>query len=65
MDEDILLFHAGTKIENGKLLTNGGRVLGVTALGKNIDEARQKAYANVKKIKFDGAFFRSDIGIKK
>ncbi|MDE5991091.1 MAG: phosphoribosylamine--glycine ligase [Clostridia bacterium] len=65
LDEDILLFHAGTKIENGKLLTNGGRVLGVTALGKNIDEARQKAYANVKKIKFDGAFFRSDIGIKK
>ncbi|MDE6758511.1 MAG: phosphoribosylamine--glycine ligase [Clostridia bacterium] len=65
LDEDILLFHASTKIENGKLLTNGGRVLGVTALGKNINEARQKAYANVKKIKFDGAFFRSDIGIKK
>ena len=65
LDKDILLFHAGTKIQDGKLWTNGGRVLGVTALGKDINEARQKAYANVKKIKFDGAFYRSDIGIKK
>lgn len=65
IDEDIMLFHAGTKIENNKLLTNGGRVLGVAALGKDIDEARLKAYSNVRKIHFDKAFYRSDIGIKK
>ena len=65
IDKDILLFHAGTKKDGDRLLTNGGRVLGVTALGKDIHEARQKAYANVKKIKFDGAFCRTDIGIKK
>lgn len=65
LDKDILLFHAGTKLDGGRLLTNGGRVLGVTALGKDINEARAKAYANVAKITFDGAFYRSDIGIKK
>lgn len=65
VDKDILLFHAGTKYVDGKLVTSGGRVLGVTAMGKNISEAREKAYANVKKISFDGAFYRSDIGIKK
>lgn len=65
LDKDILLFHAGTKLQDGKLLTSGGRVLGVTALGKDINEAREKAYANVEKISFDGAFYRKDIGIKK
>ncbi len=65
LDKDILLFHAGTKLQDGKLVTSGGRVLGVTALGKDINEAREKAYANVEKISFDGAFYRKDIGIKK
>lgn len=65
LDEDIILFHAGTKMENNKLLTNGGRVLGVVALGEDIDAARQKAYSNVSKINFEKAFYRKDIGIKK
>ena len=61
----MLLFHAGTAVKDGKLVTSGGRVLGVTAMGKDIAEARKKAYAAVKNISFDGAFCRSDIGIKK
>lgn len=65
VDDDIMLFHAGTAIKDGKLVTNGGRVLGVTAKGKDIGEARAKAYEAVKKIHFDGAFYRRDIGIKK
>ena len=65
IDDDILLFHAGTAIKDGKLVTSGGRVLGVTAKGKDIHEARAKAYKAVSKIHFDGAFCRSDIGIKK
>ncbi len=63
--EDILIFHAGTAIKDGKLVTSGGRVLGVTAKGKDIHEARAKAYEAVSKIHFDGAFYRTDIGIKK
>ena len=65
IDKDILLFHAGTKKdENGKLLTNGGRVIGVTALGSSIEEARKKAYKNIEKIYFENMHFRKDIGIK-
>ena len=63
--DNILIFHAGTAIKDGKLVTSGGRVLGVTAMGKDIHEARAKAYEAVSKIHFDGAFFRRDIGIKK
>ncbi|MDE5755728.1 MAG: phosphoribosylamine--glycine ligase [Clostridia bacterium] len=63
--DDILIFHAGTAIKDGKLVTSGGRVLGVTAKGKDIHEARAKAYEAVSKIHFDGCFCRSDIGIKK
>ena len=65
IDKDVIVFHAGTKLKDGKLYTNGGRVLGVTAMGKDIHEAREKAYKNVKKISFEGAFYRTDIGIKK
>ena len=65
VDEDVMVFHAGTKLENGKFRTAGGRVLGVTARGRDMEEAREKAYANVKKIHFDGAHYRTDIGIKK
>ena len=54
--------HAGTKLENGKFLTNGGRVLGVTASGKTLDAALEKAYAAVEKISFEGAHYRKDIG---
>jgi len=59
-----IVFHAGTKKRDGRYYTNGGRVLGVTALGDSIASARAKAYADVKKIEFTGAQFRADIGIK-
>ena len=54
--------HAGTKYENGKFYTNGGRVLGVTATADTLDEALEKAYAAVEKISFEGAHYRHDIG---
>lgn len=56
------IYHAGTKLENGKFYTSGGRVLGVTATGTTLEEALQKAYAAVEKIHFDGAHYRRDIG---
>jgi phosphoribosylamine--glycine ligase len=64
VDEDIVVFHAGTKFgSGGEILTAGGRVLGVTAIGKTHDEARRKAYNNIEKITFEGAQYRTDIGI--
>ena len=57
-----MVYHAGTKFENGKFYTNGGRVLGVTAKAPTLDEALEKAYAAVKKISFEGAHYRTDIG---
>ena len=63
VDEDVVVFHAGTKFdENGAIATSGGRVLGVTATGATHEEAKAKAYANVKKISFEGAQYRNDIG---
>ncbi len=62
--EDAVVFHAGTKCAEGKYYTNGGRVLGVTALGRDITAARQAAYTAVGRIQFDGAHYRKDIGIK-
>lgn len=64
IDKDVMVFHAGTAFNNGVLVTNGGRVLGVTAKGKTIEEARKKAYENIKKIEFEGMFYRTDIGLK-
>lgn len=61
---DCQLIHAGTAIKDNKLVTNGGRVLGVVAKGKDIDEARKKAYAAVKNISFEGMSYRTDIGVK-
>lgn len=60
--EGATVYHAGTKYSDGKFYTNGGRVLGVTATGKTLDEALEKAYAAVEKISFDGAHYRHDIG---
>jgi phosphoribosylamine---glycine ligase len=59
-----VVFHAGTKLDSGKILTNGGRVLGVTASGLDIDHAIKKAYSEVDKIKWDGIHYRKDIGSK-
>ena len=57
-----IVYHAGTKYEDGRFFTNGGRVLGVTAKANTLDEALEKAYAAVKKISFEGAHYRTDIG---
>ncbi|OGI95076.1 phosphoribosylamine--glycine ligase [Candidatus Nomurabacteria bacterium RIFCSPLOWO2_01_FULL_42_17] len=59
---DIVIFHAGTKIENGNLVTNGGRVLGVSAVGNTLQEALEKAYKAIEKISFEGMQYRKDIG---
>lgn len=59
---DVIVYHAGTALKDGKLVTSGGRVLGVTATGKDLETALQKAYAAVEEIHFDGAFHRKDIG---
>jgi len=62
--EGVSVFHAGTKLVDGKLVTAGGRVLGVTALGPDVEESIRRAYAAVKCIKFEGEQHRSDIGQK-
>ena len=61
---DTVIVHAGTTVKDGKLVTNGGRVLGVVAKGKDIEEAREKAYKAVDNISFENMFYRKDIGIK-
>ncbi len=61
--KDIILFHAGIKKENGKWLTSGGRVLNVAGTGTTLEEARNKVYAAIPKIRFEGMHFRKDIGI--
>jgi len=64
-DKDVKVFHAGTALSKGDdLVTSGGRVLNVCAFGKTLKEARDKANAACDKIKFDGAFFRRDIGFR-
>ena len=64
LDDGVVLCHVGTKIKDGKLVTDGGRVLGVCAKGETIEDARQKAYKNVEKISFEKMHYRKDIGIK-
>lgn len=63
-DNDVIVFHAGSKVENGKILTAGGRVLGVTAWEPTLEKAIKKAYEGVAKISFNDMHFRKDIGIK-
>jgi phosphoribosylamine---glycine ligase len=60
--KNCLVLHAGTKIAGEDTVTNGGRVIAVTALGKTIPDALKKSYRNARKIKFEGRFFRKDIG---
>jgi phosphoribosylamine--glycine ligase len=66
LDPGILVFHAGTRREpaEGRLITTGGRVLTLVALGASVAEARQRVYANVGRVSFDGARWRSDIGAR-
>ena len=61
---DVVVYHAATAVKEGQLVTVGGRVLGVTALGANLDAAVQRAYETVAKISFDGMHYRKDIGQK-
>lgn len=60
--EGSIVFHAGTKLSEGKVLTNGGRVLAVSSFGKTIEEGLRHSYANIEKITFEGKCFRRDIG---
>lgn len=59
---DSIVFHAGTKMADGQIVTNGGRVLAVTSYGDNFKEAIQKSYHNIGKLNFDNMYFRKDIG---
>lgn len=61
---DLILYHAGTAYKDGALVTNGGRVFALTALGKDIADARRKVYAEIDKISFKDMRYRKDIGIK-
>jgi phosphoribosylamine--glycine ligase len=61
---DVKVFHAGTAVENNLVVTDGGRVLGVTALGDTLADARRRAYEAVRRIHFQGAFYRTDIADK-
>ncbi len=60
--EGSIVFHAGTKLENGKVVTNGGRVIAITSFGESFQEAIKKSYQNIGKLHFDKMYFRKDIG---
>ncbi|HAK61088.1 MAG TPA: phosphoribosylamine--glycine ligase, partial [Nitrospiraceae bacterium] len=62
--KDVIAFHSGTALKDGTVVTDGGRVLGVTGLGRSIADAIETAYAGVRDISFTGAHFRKDIGAK-
>lgn len=63
VDKDIIVFHAGTASTNGQIVTNGGRVLNICALGSSLDETREKVYKAAEIIDFDGKYYRKDIGL--
>ena len=62
--DNVMVFHAGTAVKDDSIVTSGGRVLGVTALGNSIENAIKKVYEAVEKISYDGAYYRRDIGHK-
>ncbi|NOY64909.1 MAG: phosphoribosylamine--glycine ligase [Nitrospirae bacterium] len=62
--EDVVVFHAGTTYKDGEIVTSGGRVLGVTALGVDIKDARDRAYSAMEKIHFEGMHYRKDIALR-
>ena len=63
MSEDIIIFHAGTKEVDGNIVTSGGRVLNVCALGSSLDDVRNKVYDAASRINFEGKYYRKDIGL--
>ena len=63
IDNDIIVFHAGTALKDGNVVTNGGRVLNICAEGKNLEEVREKIYKAASIINFDGKYYRKDIGL--
>jgi phosphoribosylamine---glycine ligase len=62
--KDVVVFHAGTALQGDTVVTNGGRVLGVTAIGDTLQEAITKAYAAAEEVRWDGCYYRKDIGRK-
>jgi phosphoribosylamine--glycine ligase len=62
--KNVVVFHAGTNAEGDKFMTNGGRVLGVTATGDSLQESLEKAYGAIGSISFEGMQYRKDIGVK-
>jgi len=64
VDKNIVIFHAGTKTVDSEVVTNGGRVLGITAVADNLKESLVKAYKAIENISFDGMYYRNDIGFK-
>jgi phosphoribosylamine--glycine ligase len=63
VEPGVLVFHAGTRVDGDHVVTSGGRVLNVVAMGADLEEARRKAYANVERIRFEGMHYRRDIGL--
>jgi len=59
---DTIVFQAGTKVDQNKIITDGGRVLGITSLGEDLEDALSKAYISVETISYENAFYRNDIG---
>ncbi|MEX2402986.1 MAG: phosphoribosylglycinamide synthetase C domain-containing protein, partial [Balneolales bacterium] len=64
LSDNVIVFHSGTKEVDGDILTSGGRVLSVTGSGSSLDKAIENTYSEVKKIHFDNAYYRTDIGKK-
>lgn len=62
--DDVMVFHAGTAVKNGKVVTAGGRVLNITAVAKDIKSAIDKVYKNIDKVHFEGVYYRKDVGKK-
>ena len=63
VNEDIIVFHAGTSFKDDKIVTSGGRVLNICALGSSLEDVRNKIYSAAEKINFDGKYCRKDIGL--
>ena len=63
VDKDIIVFHAGTSIKDNNLVTSGGRVLNVCALGNSLEDVREKVYKAANIIDFEGKYYRKDIGL--